>query len=232
MVICYYMAKFEKRIQARLLRRKGQSTGDIASKLGISKSTVSIWCGDIKLSKNLREKLFKNQSKGRRLGSVANKNKKMAAIQFYLENAQKQVGRLNERDLLMVATALYWAEGSKSDSTAGFMFINSDPIMVHLIKRFLNQVLSIENSDIVCTVQINKLHKPRIGKVLKFWSNLLGLPAKQFNKPYYIDVKPSKVYENYNMYYGTLRMKVKKSSRLKYYMLGLIQVLKGGNMPA
>ena len=37
------------------------------------------------------------------------------------------------------------------------------------IKRFLNKVLNIPEKEIVCSIQINKIHEKRIGTVLNFW---------------------------------------------------------------
>ncbi|MCF7865381.1 MAG: helix-turn-helix domain-containing protein [Candidatus Pacebacteria bacterium] len=45
------MAKFEQKMQARSLREKGMSIKSIAKQLGVSVSSVSLWCRDIILSK-------------------------------------------------------------------------------------------------------------------------------------------------------------------------------------
>ena len=224
------MAKFEKRIEAKKLRKRGLSIGIIAKTLQVSKSTASKWCIDLDLSIKQRQLISKNAfkagMKGRLIGAAINRNRKLNNIQLYLGIARSQLGDISLRDRLAAGTALYWAEGAKSDTTFGFSFMNSDPQMVLFIKNFLNLVMSVSDKDIICVVQINSIHEKRINKVLKFWSILLELPLKQFNKPYYINVKPKKVYENYNDYYGTLRMKVRKSSNLKYHMLGLIEAFK------
>ena len=44
------MAKPQEKLEARKLRRKGESIKVIAKKLQVSPSTVSTWCKDIKLS--------------------------------------------------------------------------------------------------------------------------------------------------------------------------------------
>lgn len=51
------MAKFKEKIQARELRRNGESIGGIGRKLGVAKSTVSLWCSDIGLSEEQIRKL-------------------------------------------------------------------------------------------------------------------------------------------------------------------------------
>ena len=221
---------------ALALRRKGMSIGSIAQKLEISKSSASIWCRDIVLSDRQTKILIANKVaagfQGRQKGADMNRNRKLNAVDFYIEKSRHQISDLSIRDLLIAGSTLYWAEGSKSESTSGFLFVNSDPEMIIFMKTFLIKIMNVESKDIICTVQVNKIHQPRISKILKFWSSLLELPPTQFNKPFYIKTEQKKVYENYDSYYGILRMKVRKSSNLKYHVLGLIQALKDANMSA
>ena len=63
--------------------------------------------------------------------------------------------------------------------------------------------------------------------VLNFWKKLLHLRNSQFRKPYYVNTKVSKVYDNYENYYGICRLIVRKGKNIKYRMLGLIKALKG-----
>ncbi len=59
--------------------------------------------------------------------------------------------------------------------------------------------------------------------------------SKDFNKPYLIfeppevllqNIELKKVYENFNEHFGTLNVRVRKSTNLNYFMLGLIEGLK------
>ena len=84
----------------------------------------------------------------------------------------------------------------------------------------------MQNKEIVCSVQINEIHKPRIETVLNFWKNLLDLSDEQMRKPYYVKTPPQKAYSNYDNYYGICKLLVKRSSNLKYLMLGLIKAIK------
>lgn len=224
------MAKYNLRIKARKMRRRGNSLTLIVRKLNVSKSSVSWWCNDIVLTPAQLDKLRKNKgvslTTGQRMGAEANKKKKQERILLYKSKSLRQIGKLSSRDILIAGVALYWAEGAKTESASGFSFMNSDPRMILFMKNFLTSIMGIKNQDINCTIQINQVHKPRIGKVLKFWSSLLKLPMKQFKRPYYVRVKHRKIYENHDVYYGTLRLKVIKSSNLKYHTLGLIEALK------
>jgi len=223
------MVLYEKKQQAREMRIKGDSILTISKKLGVSKSSVSIWCEDIKLTTEQVLKLDKNRYKagesGRLLGTLANKNKKIESIKRASKEAGEIIGHLNRRDTVVASIALYWAEGSKSTLTTGFQFINSDPDMIIFIKKFL-KILGVKNEDMFCTIQINIVHKPRINEVLKFWKNLLEFKNDQIRNPSFIISKNKKVYENHDRYYGICRLQVKKSTFLKYKMIELIKVLK------
>ena len=226
------MAKYDRRIKARVMRKKGVSIIVIARKLQVSKSSASLWCRDIVLTAEQNKRLEKNKgvswTTGQRMGAEVNRKRKQDNMVFYRNKAQKQLTQFSLADLLIAGAALYWAEGAKTSSTFGFSFMNSDPRMVIFMKNFLVSVMGVKEENIVCTIQINSTHEPRIGKVLKFWSSLLKLPLKQFRKPYFVNVKHHKVYDNHDVYYGTLRLKVEKSSNLKYHMLGLIEALNVG----
>jgi len=230
------MSKFEEKLRAREMRRKGLSLLAISRKLSVTKGTVSIWCNDITLTKTQVDKLINNRNKflttGQMMGAAVNKRKKQEVLKNADEFGKKLIGKISKRELMLIATALYWAEGSKTDSTSRFMFINSDPDMVLLVKKFLITVVDVSPDDIVCSIQINKIHEERIDVVLNFWKNLLRLQKEQMRKPYFVDTKTKKVYENYDSYFGVCRLIVSKSSQLKYKMRGLIKALKGSLLSA
>lgn len=221
------MAKFDKKAQVYRLRKQGESIGDIAKDVGVSKSTVSLWCRNIKLTRKqeerLKQKVITAGHKGRLLGAQVNKQKRLDAIDTCKKTAKKEIRTLSQRDLTILAAALFWAEGAKTGSR--FIFINSDPNMMLCMLRYLVEVEKVDQSRLSVTVQINKVHKARIQKVLQFWSSFLKVPIAQFGTPYYIKVAPKKVYDNYNTYYGIARLAVREGSSLQYKMLGYINAL-------
>lgn len=218
------------------MRKIGLSLLNISRKLSVSKSTVSKWCEDIVLTKNQINKLLNDRNEllttGRMMGAVVNKRKKLIAIEDANIFGRKFVNKISKRELALVVIALYWAEGSKTSSTSRFMFVNSDPQMILIVKKFLLYNMGISQDDIFCSIQINRIHEKRIKTVLNFWENLLGLPSKQFKKPYYVNTKVNKIYENYDNYFGVCRLIVSKSTYLKYKMVGLIEALKNNILSA
>ncbi|MDD5318649.1 MAG: helix-turn-helix domain containing protein [Candidatus Pacebacteria bacterium] len=216
------------KLQALKLRKKGYSIKDIAVRLKVSKSSASVWCSDIMLTSAQRSFLAKKAHnaglKGRMMGAQANKNKKIENIKKYEKIGGKYIGKISKRERTLIAVALYWAEGSKKDGP--FSCVNSDPWMIKIIYRWLREDLDVQKKDFVIRVAINLSHKVRIGDVLKFWSNLLDLPREFFKPTSFIKTTQKKVYQNHNTYYGTLILRVRKSTNLKYRMLGLIEGIK------
>ena len=221
------MSKYEQRLQARSMRRDGTSVIVIARKLSVSRSSVSVWCRDIVLTEEQFEKLSGVSVKtGQRMGAEANKRKKLEAIKNAEEWGKKLVKNISQRELMLIAAGLYWCEGSKTDTSSSFMFVNSDPEMIVVMKNFLIDVIKVDLKNIGYCVQINRIHEPRIKEVLIFWQKLLNLQSSQMRKPYFVNTKVHKVYENYDKYYGVCRLFVRKSKNLKYQMNGLVKAIK------
>ncbi|OHA58009.1 MAG: hypothetical protein A2370_01400 [Candidatus Vogelbacteria bacterium RIFOXYB1_FULL_42_16] len=222
------MSKYLEKNKAREMRKMGESLGAISTKLGVSKSTVSLWCRDILLGLDqvnfLTEKVTKAGLAGRMKGAEMNRKKKEKNVNDQREQARKKMGKISQRDLMMIGTSLYWGEGSKNGSRT--IFVNSDPEMIRIMYKFFREVHGVSKELFKPTVQINEIHKPRINKVLKFWSFLLDLPLNQFGNTYYVKTTPKKVYGNYESYYGILRLVVNKGSNLQYEILGSIDVIK------
>jgi hypothetical protein len=223
------MAKYEQRLKAREMRKEGISIITIAKKLQVTKGSVSLWCRDIILTQAQNEQLVKNKGlsymNGRRMGAETNRKKKQDAIKEADSWGKKLINNISNKELLLISVALYWCEGSKTDTTSSLMFVNSDPNMILIMKKFLIQGLKVKPEDLVCAIQINKIHEERIQKVLIFWKKLLELKNSQIRKPYFVNTKVSKIYENYDTYFGVCRLFVRRSKYLKYKMLGLIKAL-------
>ncbi len=92
--------------------------------------------------------------------------------------------------------------------------------------RWFQEAMGVKREDFMPRIFINAIHKPRIVKILRFWSDLLRLPAQQFGNPVFIKRNPKKAYENYDSYYGLLAIHTRKSTELKYRIMGLIDGLK------
>lgn len=215
------MAKALLRDKARILRSHGLSFNEIVARLGVPKSTVRFWCRDIVLSKRQRSELYKKQKIGGILAAEKIRRKRLVLTEELLREGIAEIGKISQRDLLLVGTALYWAEGyRKGDGEFGFT--NADPKMIELIVRWLQESCGVSKEKIKLRVCINKIHRNRIHVVQRFWAGVTKIPLSQFSNPTFINLKNRKRYLNQKEHFGTLRVKVKRSTNLRRKILGRI----------
>jgi len=133
-----YRGKLAERGQARGLRATGLPMADIAARLGVSKSSVSLWVRDV---------VFEPRplvTRGRRRAPNALQRRKRAEIDRLLAEGRVRIGRLSEREFLVAGVALYAGEGSKRDGEV--RFVNSDPRMVGFFCSWLRRCFAIDES--------------------------------------------------------------------------------------
>lgn len=223
------MAKSLLRLKARKLRSEGMSMRNIASHLQVARSSVSSWVRDILLTEEqlfvLRQSELSGHERGRLKTAMIKKEKREKIIEEFNSMGLKEVSNLNKRELLLVGTALYWAEGSKGDRNRRVEFCNSDAKMLKLFIKWLVNCFEVERGDLRLVVGINKIHAFRVEKVKKYWSDILDIPPEQFRKTSLKNVKNKKIYDNMDIHFGTLTIKVAKSTNLYYKIMGLIHGL-------
>lgn len=223
------MAKSRERLLAREMREKGESIREIARILGVSRSSSSLWCRDIVLSKEQLQVLVERDrlggARGRVVAAELAKKHKNERVTFNKSIGFKRIGKISNRELFLIGIALYWAEGSKGLMSERFVFVNSDPRMILIMIKWLHECVHVDRDDIVCRVGINEAHRERLLEVEQYWSELTGLPMSQFRKASLKKVVNTKIYKNFNEHYGTLDLLVKKCTKLFYEILGSIEGL-------
>ena len=123
------MAYELQRDNARLLRKKGASINEIVKKFNIPKSTVRYWCRDIFLTKEQQRKIFQKQKLGGIISAEKLRKKRIQITKQLINEGKNEIGKLTKRELLLIGSALYWAEGyNKNDNEFGFT--NSNPKMI------------------------------------------------------------------------------------------------------
>lgn len=222
------MAKTELRKIAKMLREGGQSYKEIAGKLDVSTSTVSLWCRDIQLSgeKILElERRARDPHYGRRWDYLTRVKERTAEeVRRLVGQGKEEVGSLDKRDTFIAGVALYWAEGFKKDKMVGFS--NTDPEMVKFILGWFVDCLGVEKDRLRLRVVINQSHKDRVGEITEYWSKITGISIRYFYNPTFQKVTWNKVYEDPSAYHGVLRVRVLKSTNLLRKIMGMIQGLK------
>ncbi len=205
--------------QAISLRMDGYSYGQIKKALGLkSKGTISYWLKNIPLSEQSKKKLLKNMELATERGLfVFNKNRTEKIKQeneLAVKNGFKIIpNNLSKRDLLLIGTALYCGEGTKSwgeKSYPRFSFANSDPNMIKICMRYLREILGVDDSKI--TGGIHLYPSTDVTTAINFWTKTTGI------QKFYVIHQISRAGQNLRkniLPYGTLH--VKAGGRLVYF---------------
>ena len=171
--------KEKEKHKAKELRKQGISLNEISNRLGISKSSASIWTRDIHLSREQQEKLYERnpfmlKSNGWKKKSENYREKRRQYQELGRRDARK-------RDLLHAkGCMLFWAEGSKTKNA--IIFVNSDPDMMVLFIEFLSKSIKIKSEEIRVSVNCHLGNGLTVNQIENYWLKLLGLPRSCLNK--------------------------------------------------
>ncbi len=193
--------KIIEKQEARRLRAFGYSINEIVGRVGVSKSSASLWVRDIELTSKQRQQLSergfrKDAIEKRREARLRNE---AAKRQIIIDNAQKEVGIISHRELLLIGTALYWAEGGKTKRGV-VRFSNSDPEMIKIIMRFFREECNVPEEKFRGHIHIHP-HLNHI-KAKQYWSFISRIPEDRFFKTYRKASKASR-HKKDSLPYGT-----------------------------
>jgi hypothetical protein len=184
-----YRGKIDEQNRARDLRALGWTYNEICAELGVSKSSVSLWCRDIEMDEAVwADRVDANKRRGlanRRPSSLS--VRKQAEIQEMRYLATELLGSVTDRDLFLVGIALYAGEGSKGDGTV--KFANSDPRMIAVFLRWLRHFFEIDEARLRLRLYLHQ--GLDLDAANAFWSAVTGIPIAQFTKPYRAEPDPS-----------------------------------------
>ncbi len=226
-VFCYKMAKTSLHERALELRKSGQSLGQISDLLHVSKSTASKWTKDVILTidqaEKLRQSSIKGKERGRLIASLNRKNERIQRQKEAIISGCSELNKLTRRELLVSGVALYAGEGVKAKREV--RFCNSNPDIVNFMIRWLKECFEIDDNRLRCAVGINEVHRNREEVVKNYWSQITKIPLSSFHKTSFKKVVSKKVYKNFNNHFGTLDVRVLRSTSIHDKILGLIHGL-------
>lgn len=221
--------------KALKLRLVGRSYSEISKLTGASKSTLSVWLKGLELPEQAKERIKKrvNQTSVAALIKRNHLQTKLAENRANINrgSAVKDIGKISKRELFLIGTALYWAEGYKRPITKNgkirtshpVSLTNSDPSLVKIFLKFLRMVCEVPEDKISADVRIYE-HQNE-GYLLDFWSKTTQLPYNKFKKFYYGISKSSQGIRPYNILpYGTIQIRV-NSTDLYHKIMGWIEGL-------
>lgn len=169
-----YGGKVAERQRARELRAQAWTLLDIATELGASKSSVSLWVRDVPFTPNPHNRGHPSM-KPHPL-QVA----KAAEIERCRQEGITEIGQLSEREFLILGLALYAGEGTKGGNKV--CFANTDPRMIWVFATWLRRFFEVDESRLRVKLYLHE--GLDLEAAFRFWSELTGIPLDQFTKPY------------------------------------------------
>ncbi len=171
-----------RKLTAIKLREQGHSINEIAHILQAAKSSVSTWTKEARLTDEqiftLRERAHSPTAieKRRQARLLSEASKRNASI----TSAFSEVGSISARELWLVGTALYWAEGGKTKRMVRFS--NGDPEMIKLMMRYFRESCQVSEDKFRGYIHIHESLDPIAAE--KYWSDIANIPLTNFYKTY------------------------------------------------
>lgn len=199
--------RLEDKRKAIGLRLRGKSYREIMAVIpNLSKSTLSGWIKNVKLTPEQEEKLRKNIEKitcsARVKAAWTKRKEKQERIKQALEEAKKELPFLLKNSLFLIGLSLYWAEGSNSEER--IQFANSDPRLIKIMMRWFREICKVPEEKLKIHIYIHKVYRNE--NCEEFWSNITGVPVLKFGKTTYKPT-PHKIKKNLD-YKGVCRVDI------------------------
>jgi transcriptional regulator with XRE-family HTH domain len=204
------------RTAARRLRSLGLDYEEIAARLGVSKSSVSLWVRGLPRPARLSaEECHKRSVEGSRRYWESERPVREARLADVAASAAEEVGVMTDREVLIAGAIAYWCEGAKNKPhrrTDRVVFINSDPALITFFLKFLDTA-GVPRDALVLRVHIHE--SANVEAAQRFWLDVTGAQPSQLRSPVLKRHNPKTVRKNVGEgYHGCLRVDVRRSSDL------------------
>jgi AcrR family transcriptional regulator len=176
-----YRGKVEQQEQARAMRARNMTLQDIATELGVSKSSVSLWVRDVEFTPSKRRS-------GPQRRPNALREAKLAQIAAMNAQGIERIGTLSEAAFLIAGVALYAGEGSKRDGSVNFA--NTDERMIYFFCAWLRRFFAVDESRLRMRVYLHQGLDLEAAEA--HWSHVTGIPRSQFRQPYRAPADPTR----------------------------------------
>jgi len=207
------------------LRKQGKSYSEILKIVPVAKSTLSLWLREVGLSKPQKQRLTAKRLAAVKRGGEAKRSQRIKVTRKILENAENEIGKISQRELFLIGTVLYWAEGSKQkphNPSERVTFSNSDVLMIRLFLKWL-KAISIPQDEISFSIYLHDSAAHRTDEVQRYWSKSLKLRINRFEKIYFKRGSVKSFRKNRGVgYYGQVRVSVLRSTNLNRRISGWV----------
>ncbi|MGB8815662.1 MAG: hypothetical protein WCC74_00260 [Minisyncoccia bacterium] len=219
--------KIELKEKAISLRKSGKTYSEILKIVPVAKSTLSEWLRSVGIAKSQKQAFTEKKRLASLSGGRAKREQRIKKYNQIVGEAENEIGKMTKRELWLIGTALYWAEGDKekeSNHGIGIKFSNSDPRMIILFIKWLMEICKISIEDIVFEIYVHDLYRLETPRFKDFWSKSTGFSIELFNRVYF---KKGNIKTNRknvgNLYNGLLRVRVNRSSSLNRRITGWVK---------
>jgi hypothetical protein len=175
-----YRGKVEEQERARAMRAGNMTLQDIATELGVSKSSVSLWVRDVPFTPSKRRT-------GPQRRPHPFHEAKLAQIAALNAEGVARIGTLSDAAFLAAGVALYAGEGSKREGCV--RFANSDAAMVRFFCCWFRRFFTIDEARLRARVYLHQ--GLDLDAAQAHWSDVSGIPLEQFGKAYRAVPDPS-----------------------------------------
>ncbi len=180
------LKKFKKN-SAIDLRKKGFSYSEIQNRLKVPKSTLSLWLGKVELTDEQQKKLKDKRTKIAKANSEKRILKTSELIEKIKDSSSDDVKNISKRELWLMGIILYWKErlvsGNDTDLKNGVRFTSSDPDLIKLFLKWLEEVGGIKEDEIKFDLFLKKddnLSTEFVRKSVAHWSEVTDFPKDKF----------------------------------------------------
>ena len=207
------------KFKAYKLRVNGRSYNEITRLLNVPKSTLSNWFTGLVLPDEAKARINKRGNQKaisalikRNIAQTHNAEKRASQTRT---SAFRDIGELSQRELFLIGSALYWAEGYKKPMmrkgrviTSHYIgFTNSDPKLIALFLRFIREICKVPEEKIKANLRI--FEHQNEAYLLDFWQKISRIPISKFGKVYKGVSISSQGKKPYNtLPYGTFQVRI------------------------
>ncbi|MDO8496515.1 MAG: hypothetical protein Q7S43_03605 [bacterium] len=210
----------------------GRSYNEITRLLNVPKSTLSGWFTALELSKEATKRL-KDRVHAASLRGLLARNKNQTALAQARSKEMHDEGKslikdISKRDLLIIGTALYWAEGYKRPvvikgrviTSHRVSLTNSDPDLIYIFLKFLREVYQVPDEQITIWIRYFEYQDPVY--LLDFWQKKCNIPYSNFRNTLQTISISSQRKKSYNsLPFGVAQISV-NSTNLYHKIMGMI----------
>lgn len=217
--------KLSEKQRAISLREEGNTYSEILAKVPVAKSTLSEWLKSVQLATPQKQRLTEKRKNAALRGARARHQHRISEIHTFESNALAEIDNLSSRELWLIGTALYWAEGSKQhphSPSTGVMFSNSDSRMIQIFLLWLKQI-GVPTSAVHFELYVHETRSSEVRSFKHWWSQQLNVSPEVFDKVYFKKGNPKTKRKNIlDSYHGLIRVKVASSTTLNRKINGWI----------